>query len=641
MAEDDFERKLTAIFYADVAGYSRLTGQDEAGTHKALGESLDVITSSIGEHGGRVVHFAGDAILAEFNSVRASVNAAVAAQRQLREKNRGRAEDEKLQFRIGINLGEVIVDRDDIFGDGVNIAARLESLADPGGICISGNVRDQIIGRLPLDLHDMGEQTVKNIAQPVRAYKVLIDDEAREAAQASDKAKKTKPSMVRSPKALAGAAVVVIAVVAGALFGGGLLNISVDVDGAVEATADEPAFSEKPAIAVLPFTNLSGSGQEDYLSDGITEDVITNLARSPALFVISRNSTFAYKGKTPTVAEVSKALGARYVVDGSFRKAGDQVRVSAQLVDATNNLVLWSNRFDRSVERIFEVQDEIASRISGALAREVKGAEALRARARTTDNLEAYDLVLRARRILSRPGPSAVGVEAARLLERAIGLDPDYAQAHASLARALLRQARGVSRERHMQLVEDAFKRAEEALRLDPNDYYSHWTLGSVLARKRQPEESLKSIRTALELNPNAAELHLHMVQPLVRLGRNREANLAAKTAIRLNPYHHGPYKVGLAVSQMALGEFEAAADTLAKTVSQMKTALRPRLLLAVAYSMTGRDDKARELISEAIELKPDLNERSARRMLSLFGPDAVRPMLAALTRVGLPAFVN
>ena len=183
MAEDDFERKLTAIFYADVAGYSRLTGQDEAGTHKALGESLDVITSSIEENGGRVVHFAGDAILAEFTSVRASVNTAVAAQGQLREKNRGRADDEKLQFRIGINLGEVIVDRDDIFGDGVNIAARLESLADPGGICISGNVRDQIIGRLPLDLHDMGEQNVKNIAQPVRAYKVLIDDEAREAAR--------------------------------------------------------------------------------------------------------------------------------------------------------------------------------------------------------------------------------------------------------------------------------------------------------------------------------------------------------------------------------------------------------------------------------------------------------------------------
>ncbi len=640
MAEDDFERKLTAIFYADVAGYSRLTGQDEAGTHKALGESLDVITSSIEENGGRVVHFAGDAILAEFTSVRASVNAAVAAQGELRDKNRGRADDEKLQFRIGINLGEVIVDRDDIFGDGVNIAARLESLADPGGICISGNVRDQIIGRLSLDLHDMGEQTVKNIAQPVRAYKVLIDDEAREAAQASEKARKTKPSIFRSPKALAGAAAV-IAVGAGVLFGSGLLNISVDVDGVVEATADEPAFSDKPAIAVLPFTNLSGSDQEDYLSDGITEDVITNLARSPALFVISRNSTFAYKGKAPTVAEVSKALGARYVVDGSFRKAGDQVRVSAQLVDATNNLVLWSNRFDRSVDRIFEVQDEIASRISGALAREVKGAEALRARARTTDNVEAYDLVLRARRILSRPGPSAVGVEAARLLERAISLDPDYAQAHASLARALLRQARGVSRERHMQLVEGAFKHAEEALRLDPNDFYSHWTLGTVLARKRQPEESLKSIRTALELNPNAAELHLHMIQPLVRLGRNREANHAAKTAIRLNPYHHGPYKVGLAISQMALGEFEAAADTLAKTVSQMKTALRPRLLLAVAYAMTGRDGKARELISEAIELKPDLNERSARRMLNLFGPDAVGPMLAALTRAGLPAFVN
>ena len=359
------------------------------------------------------------------------------------------------------------------------------------------------------------------------------------------------------------------------------------------------------------------------------------------MFVISRNSTFAYKGKTPTVAEVSKALGARYVVDGSFRKAGDQLRVSAQLVDATNNLVLWSNRFDRSVDRIFEVQDEIASRISGALAREVKGAEALRSRAKTTDNVEAYDLVLRARRILSRPGPSEVGVEAGRLLERAISLDPDYAQAHASLARALLRQARGVSRERHMQLVEDAFKHAEEALRLDPNDFYSHWTLGSVLARKRQPEESLKSIRTALELNPSAAELHLHMVQPLVRLGRNREANHAAKTAIRLNPYHHGPYKVALAISQMALGEFEAAADTLAKIVPQMKTALRPRLLLATAYSMTGRDDKARELISEAIELKPDLNERSARRMLSLFGPDVAGPMLAALTRVGLPAFVN
>ena len=296
-------RKLAAILYADVAEYSRLTGEDEDATHRRLSEYLDLISSTVDEHHGRVMHYAGDAVLAMFEAVIDALSGAVAIQNELQLRNQELPDDRKVQFRIGVNLGDVIEDREDIYGDGVNVAARLESLADPGGVCISESVRTTVGKRIDLNFEFMGEQEVKNIAEPVRAYR-LVPHEA-------------------------------------------------DTNHATRSSSRKPELPDKPSIAVLPFTNMSGDPEQEYFSDGITEDIITELSRFPALFVIARHSSFVFKGQTIDLKEVGGRLGVRYLVEGSVRKAGDRVRITAQLIDATTGDHIWAERYDRGIEDIF------------------------------------------------------------------------------------------------------------------------------------------------------------------------------------------------------------------------------------------------------------------------------------------------
>ncbi|MCZ6607533.1 MAG: copper-binding protein [Alphaproteobacteria bacterium] len=364
-AHEGVKRKLTAILYADVAGYSRLTGEDEEGTHRLLSAYLDVITATIEKHGGRTVHFAGDAVLADFSSVVDALACAVEAQRELRNRNEALPEERRVQFRIGINLGDVIVDREDIYGDGVNIAARLEGLAQPGGICISGAVYQQVRNKLELAFEFMGPQEVKNIAEPVPVFQVQLDPGA--AGKRPDKG--VRPPRWRS---LALAAAVVLLVGAGAVAFWNFYPRSsappIDVASTAAPENAVPKLPDKPSIAILPFENMSDDPGQEHFSDGLTEDIITDLAQLEDLIVIARASVFTYKGKSVKVQQVARELGVQYVLEGSVRKSGDRVRITAQLVDGKTGHHLWAERYDRDLKDIFALQDEIAQKIRATLA---------------------------------------------------------------------------------------------------------------------------------------------------------------------------------------------------------------------------------------------------------------------------------
>ena len=379
---DRLPRKLAAILYADVAGYSRLTGEDEDGTHRTLRTYLDLIASSIESHDGRVVHYAGDAVLADFSTVVDALSCAAAIQGDLKQRNSDVPDDRKVQFRIGVNLGDVIIDQEEIYGDGVNVAARLEALADPAGICISDSVRTAVGNKLNLDYENLGKQEVKNISEPVEAYRVVM--------KAEEKATTTPP--------------------------------------------ESPALElpEEPSIAVLPFQNMSGDPEQEYFSDGITEDIITALSRISGLLVVARNSTMVYKGKAVDVKQVGKEQGVRYVLEGSVRKAGSRVRVTAQLIDATTGHHKWAERYDRELEDIFSVQDDITHQIIVEMRVRISEGEKARMLAGRTSNFKAWECLLHADD-LNNANNREDNSEALRFAEKAVRLDPNYASAWTEL----------------------------------------------------------------------------------------------------------------------------------------------------------------------------------------------------------------
>jgi adenylate cyclase len=377
MAEARVERRLAAIFAADVAGYSRLMGVDEEGTLAALKRHRsELIDPKIAEHRGRIVKTTGDGALVEFASAVDAARCAMEIQRAMAERNASIPEERRIEFRIGINVGDIILDEGDIYGDGVNIAARVETLASPGAICVSDNAYQQIKGKLAIEVSDMGEQQLKNIAQPVRVF-------------------------------------------------------SVHLDGA----SARPAFAlpDKPSIAVLPFDNMSGDPEQEYFADGIVEDIITALSRVKSFFVIARNSSFTYKGKAVDIKQVSRELGVRYVLEGSVRKGADRVRITAQLLDSASGSHLWAERYDRQLTDVFAVQDDITWNIVNAIQPELTRAEIERAHRKPPENLGAWDLVLRARALSSKQTPDD-NAKAKALLQQAITIDPEYGPAYTALS---------------------------------------------------------------------------------------------------------------------------------------------------------------------------------------------------------------
>jgi len=516
MVEDRLPRKLVAILYADVAAYSRLTGVDEDTTHRNLAEYLDLVSAAVESHHGQVMHYAGDAVLAKFDAVVDALSSAVALQEELKDRNHELPDECKVQFRIGVNLGDVIEDRGDIYGDGVNVSARLESLADPGGICVSESVRTAIGKKLDLAFEFMGEQEVKNITEPVRAYKVVLA--SKEGAQAA------------------------------------VHRVALDLP-------------DKPSIAVLPFTNMSADPEQEYFSDGITEDIITELSRFRSLFVIARSSSFHYKGQSPTVQIVGHELGVQYVVEGSVRKAANSVRITAQLVDTSDGTHLWAERYDRELKDIFTLQDEVVQAIASAIPNRIKAVATGLAHKKSTTNLTAYDNLLRGEWEWWRDNDR----QALAYFEKAVEIDPQCARAFARMAvlhgygifslgtavEAASRSVRGCA-ERAIEIddgdasilamVSTAYSQIgdydraratlERALTLNPHDAEVMYRCGLTTTYQGDPLEALKWLHKAMQLNPYYPESWLEVMMEAYFISRQYDKALEIVKKYGNPPFH-------------------------------------------------------------------------------------------------------
>jgi adenylate cyclase len=542
--KDRLPRKLAAILYADVAGYSRLTGEDEEGTHRQLSEFLDLISGAIEEHQGRVVHYAGDAVLADFNTVTEALSCATFIQCEIESRNKDLQEERKVQFRIGVNLGEIIVDRDDIYGDGVNVAARLEGLAEPGGICISESVRTAVGKKLGLVYDSMGEQRVKNIEDPVRAYRVMMGVE-----------EESKVASTETP------------------------------------TLELP---DKPSIAVLPFDNLSDDLSQEYFADGMVEEIITALSRYRWFFVIARNSTFAYKGKTVDPKQVGKELGVRYIMAGSVRRAGQRVRITAQLTDAATGNSIWSEHYDGTLEDVFDLQDRISESVAGIIEPNLLQQEGNRAQRKLPENLDAYDCYLRALQhdYSVTKDDSAAGVQ---LLRQAIKMDPNYPVAKSLLARLCIhRVANGWSEAREKDEAE-AVQLAREAVALARDDPTVLAQAGYALGFAGELEEANALLDRSLALNPNSSRAWTFGGFVSMFSGSPETAIERFHRATRLSPLDPAAwsYFFGLGLAHLILGNDEQAIEWAEQSLRERRGYPGALRVLAAANAHLGRPEAA------------------------------------------------
>ena len=556
MASERVERRLTAILAADVAGYSRLMGADEEGTLARLkAHRRELVDPKIAEHRGRIVKTTGDGLLAEFASVVDAVRCAVEIQREMAERNAGVPSDRRIDFRVGINVGDIIIDDSDIFGDGVNVATRLEGLAEPGGICVSRMVRDQVRDKLTVTFEDMGEQQVKNITRPVRAYRVVTDAAAPTAA-ARPAARRRVP---RWALATGIAAILILAAGAAAFWRVHPPQPDTTVAG---TTATPPALPDKPSIAVLPFANLSGDAAQDYLADGLTDNLLDALAQNPGLFVIARNATSVYRGKAVAPRTAAKDLGVRYVLEGSVQKSGDRIRVTAQLIDAVNDNHLLSQKYDRNLTDLFALEDDLTLQIAGALDAHFTGTTWARVAARGTRNLEAWSNLVKGSQISVRLTPSDMD-EAQRLFQRAVDLDPNYTSAWHQLATTYFQQGfLGWAKDRRAALGH-ARELIDKVLQLDP-EFARAYGLRVRLELtwdfpEFDPEAALADARKAVELGPNDDLAHFALGFVLLQLGRFDEALAAFATTLRLNPHPPIAMPGFHAVALSAIGHYEQA----------------------------------------------------------------------------------
>jgi adenylate cyclase len=608
MATEDFKRKLTAILSADVKGYSRLMGEDEEATVRTITAHRKVIASVIQKYRGRVVDSPGDNILAEFVSVVDAVQSAVEIQEVIRAKNAELPDERKMEFRIGINLGDVIQEGERIYGDGVNIAARVEGVAEPGGICISGSAYEQIENKLALGYEYIGEHTVKNIVKPIRVYRVPTGPETL---QKITEEKRPAPRWQRAALAV----VIAILVVAG---GVAIWKSYRPSTAPMEvASVEKMAFPlpDKPSIAVLPFDNLSADPEQEYFSDGLTDEVITALSGIQKLFVIARNSTFTYKGKPVKVQQVSEELGVRYVLEGSVKKAGDKIRISAQLIDALDGHHLWAKRYDRNLSDIFAVQDEITKKIITAMQVKLTEGEQARALAKGTNNLEAYLKYLQAHELIYRLNIQSIAL-GKQLAEEAIALDPEYAPAYYALGKVHMLDVWLGTSESPKASMAKAMELAQKAIVLDDTLGEAYAFLGYLYAMKRKHDKALALGEKAVALNPNSAESHMRYGKILTFAGKHEEAIPELETAIRLNPIPPNLYLYSLGISYCLAGQYDEAITWCEKAVRREPDSFFARLFMAMAYSASGRDEEARVEAAEVLRIHPRFSlERFAKRV--------------------------
>jgi adenylate cyclase len=579
-------RRLAAILAADVAGYSRLIGADEGGTLQGLRTiRTELVDPKIAAHRGRLVKTTGDGFLIEFSSVVDALRCAVEVQLEMAERNATVQTDNRIEFRIGINVGDVVVEDGDIFGDGVNVAARLEGLAEPGGICVSALVRRDAAGKLDLAFEDLGEQTLKNIARPLRVYRVLVAGSAKYASQ---------PSL---------------------------------------------ALPDKPSVAVLPFTNMSGDPEQEYFADGIAEDIITALSRYPSLFVIARSSSFAFKGRAVDVKQVGHELGVRYVLEGGVRRAGNRIRISAQLVDADTGNHIWAERYDRDLADIFALQDEITEAVTIAVAPAIRDAELRRAVRKPTGNLDAWAAYQRGLWHLFKNNPDD-NILAQGFFQQAIDLDPTFAGGYRGLALAFLQEA---SRPRTASAPDrrnSAESLARQAIALDGADAEAHATLSNALRGRGDYDGALAEAERALALNPNLASAHGVFGATLIFSGHPREGLVALERSIRLDPHAADLAAQGYRLNTLALGhyfcgEYEAAVEAAKRAIRSDPNYPNAYRWLAAALGQLGRSAEAKEALEKAMAVGPVSFDMYVRQRVPWHRPEDYAHMLEGLRKAG------
>ncbi len=627
MATQGFKRKLAAILSADVVGYSRLMGEDEAETVRTLQAHKRLISDLIQQHRGRVVDAPGDNILAEFASVVDAVQCAVAVQKEIQAGNLELAETRRMQFRIGINLGDVIEEEDRIYGDGVNIAARLESLADPGGICISRTVFEHIETKLTFRYEYLGEQSVKNIAKPVGAYKILLEPRAGPKAQARAKERPSKPWLI----ALAG---LLLITVGAALFWRFVFPTASTPD--KKTSKEQAAFPlpDKPSIAVMPFLNMSQDQSQDFFCDGLSESLVTALSKVPQLFVIARDSTFRYKGKGVTTKQVSEELGVRYVLEGSVQRAGERVRLTVQLIDAPTGLQLWSERYDRSVNDIFALQDEITMKILTELRVKLTEGETVRIQAKGTNNLQAYLNVLEATGYRNQHTKESNAV-AKRLLEEAVRLDPNYAMAHTDLANTTAMEVWTGASQSPQETLAKAMKSAQRAVELDNSSAEAQAAVSHVFLLLHQHDKAIEVGELAVKLNPSSARALYFLALSLNYSFRGEEALPLLRQAIVLNPLFPQQYhNVGVAYRET--GRYEEGIAEVKKALKLSPHYVLAHITLVTLYSYACRVEEARAAAAEVMRINPKFSlEKYGAQIPWKEGPKKDR-MLEALRQAGL-----
>jgi adenylate cyclase len=583
------KRKLAAILSADVKGYSRLMGEDEEWTLRTLSSYKEVVGSLIQQHRGRVVGTAGDSILAEFGSVVDAVQCAVEIQQVLRAKNAMLPEIRRMDFRIGINLGDVIEEGDTIYGDGVNIAARVEGLAEPGGICISESAYQQIENKLPLRYDYLGEHEVKNIVKPVRVYRAQIESEAVA----------RKPSEVASKEKMAF------------------------------------PLPDKPSIAVLPFVNMSDDPKQEFFSDGMTEEIITALSKSPYLFVIARQSTFAYKGKPVKVKQVSEELGVRYVLEGSVRRSGEKVRITAQLIDAMTGYHLWAERYDRDLKEIFALQDEIALRILKTVHEKLQPGVYLRILGRGARNLEAFLKAMEAREWFYRANKEDNAM-ARKLYEEAIALDPDYTFAYAGVAWTHMADIWFGTSKSPVESLGRAIELVQKAVALDESEAMGHASLGYFYTFAGQFDKAVTHAERALALDPNSSAILFSSAAGLAFSGRPEDAIPLLQKAVRLNPFAPAVYFDALSTAYRMVDRFDEAVEQAKKAVERERENQYSNLTLASAFVLAGREAEARAAAAEVLKINPMFSLEQYARIIPIRDRSFIDRTIDALHKAGL-----
>jgi TolB-like protein/Flp pilus assembly protein TadD len=578
------ERKLAAILSADVVGYSRLMAEDEPETVRGIKAHRDMMGGLVRQHAGRVVDAVGDNLLAEFASVVDAVSCAVAIQGEIAERSREMPPDRGMRVRIGVNLGDVIVDEDRIYGDGVNLAARIQELSAAGGVAISGTAYDQVEGKLGLEYDDLGLQEVKNLARPVRVYRVRISEEA---------------------------------------------------DPGTETTV--PGFAGRPAIAVLSFENLSGDPEQEYFADGLAEDLITRLSTWRWFPVIARNSSFVYKGQTLDVRRVSRELGARYIVEGSVRRAGERVRVTAQLIDASTGHHVWAERYDRELQDIFALQDEITEAIVASMNPELRQFETERAARRESENLDAWDSVQRAWWHMFQPGRGR-NEKARALYRRAIELDPHSVWAFYGLCMTYVNDVINMTSESREDSLEEAVAAAKRCIELDDQDALGHCALGAAYTLLGRRGENLAAFEVAVELNPSLATGYQWLGTSLAWAGQSEEAIVNCEKAMRLSPKDPMTHVSlhGIALAHFVAGRYEEAAKWSRRSLQHRPDSALAGCILAASLAQAGRLDEATAAIAATFpRARPSLSR--VLQNVAHADPDVAERFLEGLRKAGLP----